>query len=211
MGAWDAHNVTEDAELGLRLARAGYRTEIVPTTTFEEANAALVPWIRQRSRWLKGYLVTWAVAMRSPRALLRDLGLWRFLGLQVQMICGVMGFLLAPLLWSFAVKVWDLPHPLDPVVSGWGYGALGAMMLFGLLVSVCQSCLACRAEHLRHLRWRAPLAELYYVLGTVAAWVAALELVIRPYFWAKTNHGDFGALHPSQPEDVEPSPGSHPL
>ncbi|WP_330220314.1 glycosyltransferase family 2 protein, partial [Sulfitobacter sp. HI0021] len=71
-----------DADLGLRLARRGYVTELIPTTTFEEANCRPWPWVRQRSRWLKGYLITWAVHMQRPRALLEDLGLRRFIGVQ---------------------------------------------------------------------------------------------------------------------------------
>ena len=83
LGGWDAHNVTEDADLGVRLARAGYRTEIIPTVTMEEANCRVWPWVRQRSRWLKGFAITWAVHMQKPRQTLKDLGLYRFLGLQV--------------------------------------------------------------------------------------------------------------------------------
>ena len=74
LGGWDAHNVTEDADLGMRLARFGYRCEMIPSTTWEEANCRVRPWIRQRSRWLKGYAVTWATHMRRPRELWRDLG-----------------------------------------------------------------------------------------------------------------------------------------
>ena len=83
LGAWDAHNVTEDADLGLRLARHGYRTELIATVTGEEANCRTWPWVRQRSRWLKGYAMTWAAHMRAPVALWRDLGTRRFVGVQV--------------------------------------------------------------------------------------------------------------------------------
>ena len=67
LGGWDAHNVTEDADLGLRLARHGYRAELIDTVTEEEANCRALPWVKQRSRWLKGYAITWAVHMRDPR------------------------------------------------------------------------------------------------------------------------------------------------
>ncbi len=193
VGAWDAHNVTEDAELGLRLARAGFRTEIVDTTTFEEANAATYPWIRQRSRWLKGYLMTWGAAMRDPVALWRDLGTWRFLGLQVQFLGAVMGFLLAPLLWSFTLKPFGVWHPLDAVLSPFAYGLLAAAMIAGLLGSIALSLYACHAPHLRHLRLISPLVEPYYLFGTIAAWIGLFELMARPFFWAKTTHGGFGA------------------
>ena len=82
IGAWDAHNVTEDADLGVRLARYGYVTEIMPTVTREEANCRPWPWIKQRSRWLKGFMVTYLVHMRHPRRLWRDLGALRFVSVQ---------------------------------------------------------------------------------------------------------------------------------
>lgn len=194
IGAWDAHNVTEDAELGLRLARAGYRTQIVDTTTFEEANAATLPWIRQRSRWLKGYLITWGAAMRNPAALWRDLGTWRFVGLQVQFLGAVLGFLTAPVLWSFMLKPFGVWHPMDSVMSPFAYGILATVMLTGLIGSIAVSFYACRAPHLRHLRPIAPLVEPYYLFGTVAAWIGLFELVARPFFWAKTTHGGFSAV-----------------
>ncbi len=203
VGGWDAHNVTEDAELGLRLARAGYRTELVDTTTFEEANAAIVPWVRQRSRWLKGYLITWATAMRRPAALWRDLGPWRFLGLQAQMLSAVLGFFLAPLLWSLVLAPF-VAHPLDAVLSPSGYLWLGAFMMLSLVLSVAVSVHACAAPHLRHLRPRAPLVEFYYTLGTFAAWIGALELMANPFFWAKTRHGVYGGLSGGGPEETAP-------
>lgn len=206
VGAWDAHNVTEDAELGLRLARAGYRTELVATTTFEEANASVLPWIRQRSRWLKGYLITWAVAMRSPRALWRDLGTWRFVGLQAQMLAAVLGFFLAPLLWSLVLLPFGVPHPLGdvlpPSVALW----IGVFMMTTFALSVAVSVHACRPPHLRHLRKYAPLVEFYYTLGTVAAWVGALELMARPFFWAKTRHGLYGRRVAMTETDDAPLP-----
>jgi cellulose synthase/poly-beta-1,6-N-acetylglucosamine synthase-like glycosyltransferase len=75
LGGWDAHNVTEDADLGIRLARAGYRCAMIETTTFEEANNKPLSWVQQRSRWIKGYFMTYVVHMRSPKTLLRDLGI----------------------------------------------------------------------------------------------------------------------------------------
>jgi len=200
VGGWDAHNVTEDAELGLRLARAGYRTELVDTTTYEEATAAVLPWIRQRSRWLKGYLITWATAMRNPLTLWRDLGTWRFLGLQAQMFSAVLGFFLAPLLWSLVVVPFGVPHPLTAYLAPHHFAWLGGYMMLSLVLSVAVSVHACRAAHLRRLRPLAPMVELYYTLGTFAAWIGAVELVARPFFWAKTRHGVYGGLAKPLPD-----------
>jgi cellulose synthase/poly-beta-1,6-N-acetylglucosamine synthase-like glycosyltransferase len=192
VGGWDAHNVTEDAELGLRLARRGYRTEVIETTTFEEANAAVLPWIRQRSRWQKGYLMTWAVAMRSPGAVLRDLGPGRFLAMQVQILFAVLGFLVAPLLWSLVIKPFGAPHPLDAVVGPVGYGVLAILFVASVCLSVAIALHATRARHLRGLRPMIPLSELYFLLATLSAWRAAAEMLLRPFWWAKTTHGAFG-------------------
>jgi len=65
LGAWDPYNVTEDADLGIRLHKAGYKTAIIDSTTFEEANSDLYNWIRQRSRWVKGYIQTWLLHNRG--------------------------------------------------------------------------------------------------------------------------------------------------
>ena len=70
VGGWDAYNVTEDADLGMRLARFGYRTAVIASTTYEEAPAKIGPWLRQRTRWFKGWMQTWLVHMREPRRLL---------------------------------------------------------------------------------------------------------------------------------------------
>jgi len=191
VGGWDAHNVTEDAELGLRLTRHGYATQIIDTTTFEEANAAVWPWIRQRSRWLKGYLMTWLIAMRRPGALWRDLGPRRFIGLQVQLLGAVLGFLLAPLLWSFALKPFGYPHPMDAVLSPIHYGILGTGFVTVLVVGIAISVLALRADHLRGLRGWVALVELYYPLATLASWLALLDVMRHPFHWAKTAHGHF--------------------
>ena len=79
-GAWDPYNVTEDADLGMRFALLGLRTGIIRSTTEEEANCELNNWLRQRSRWIKGWIQTYFVRMRRPLALYRALGLRGFVG-----------------------------------------------------------------------------------------------------------------------------------
>jgi len=211
VGGWDAHNVTEDAELGLRLARRGYRTEILDTTTYEEANAAVLPWIRQRSRWQKGYLLTWAMAMRAPRALWRDLGTVRFLAVQVQIFCAVAGFLVAPLLWTLMVKPFGMAHPLDAVVGPLGYGVLATVFVASVCLSVAIGIHATRARHLRRLRPFILLSELYFLLATVSAWRALVEMLLRPFWWAKTTHGGFGGVRGPAAPGLSGSPDPAPL
>ncbi|MEM9755147.1 MAG: glycosyltransferase family 2 protein, partial [Pseudomonadota bacterium] len=192
VGGWDAHNVTEDAELGIRLNRAGYRTEILPTTTFEEANSAIVPWIRQRSRWLKGYAMTWATLMRAPRSLMRDLGPKRFWGLQAQIAGTVLGFVTAPLLWTLALIPLGVPHPMAEFLTASVTLAMAGGFAAVLITTFAMTWAACGAPHLKAHRRHIPLLVFYYPLASVAAFCALIDLAIRPFYWAKTAHGCYG-------------------
>ena len=191
VGGWDAHNVTEDADLGLRLARRGYRTEVVETTTLEEANSRALPWIRQRSRWLKGYALTWAVHMRRPRALWRDLGPRGFLGVQVLFLATLSQFALAPLLYLFLAGAMGMPHPLAGVLPSGGLTALGGFFLAAQLADWAVAARAVSGPRHRHLLPWVPLVTLYYVMATAAVWKALAEVALKPFYWDKTEHGAF--------------------
>ena len=186
---WDAFNVTEDADLGVRLYRAGYRTEMIDTVTYEEANCRAWPWVKQRSRWLKGFLMTYLVHMRRPAALWRDLGPRRFLGVQAFFLGTLGQFLLAPVLWSFwglALAGW---HPLqtalpDGMIRGAMALALGAEALAVTIAMVAVS----RRETRFLIPWALTL-PLYFPLGVIAAYKALYELLVDPFYWDKTAHG----------------------
>jgi cellulose synthase/poly-beta-1,6-N-acetylglucosamine synthase-like glycosyltransferase len=194
VGGWDAHNVTEDAELGLRLARRGYRTELIASVTEEEANARLWPWIRQRSRWLKGYAKTWGVHMRAPRAMLRELGFWRTAGVQILFFGTLMQFLSAPLFWSFWLLLAGLPHPLAESMSMTAFAGLWAsfMLLEVLNLAISGAALKLAGKR-RMLGWVVTL-PLYFPLATVALLKGLAELCHRPFYWDKTEHGRSKAI-----------------
>lgn len=189
VGGWDAHNVTEDADLGLRLARHGYVTELIPVVTREEANNRTWPWIKQRSRWLKGYMITWRVHMRAPLRLLRDLGPWRFLGVQLVFLSGFAQFLLAPVLWCYWLALTGWHPPLQTVVDPDVMVAMVALFLATEAITVLVGIVAVsRSPHSGLMIW-IPTLFLYFPLGTLAVYKAAWELVTRPFYWDKTTHG----------------------
>jgi glycosyltransferase XagB len=191
LGGWDAHNVTEDADLGMRLARHGFKTELIDTVTEEEANCRVVPWIKQRSRWLKGYMMTYAVHMRQPRVLLRQLGWWKFLGFQVFFLTTLSQFLLTPVLLSFWVLPLGLPHPVVTALPP----ALGTMLyatfLWSEAVLLGVAFMAMRqTRHRMNPVWL--LAQhIYFPLGALAAYKALWEVMTKPFYWDKTSHGMF--------------------
>ena len=201
LGGWDAHNVTEDADLGIRLARHGYRTEIVHTVTEEEANCRFIPWVKQRSRWLKGFAITWAVHMRNPTNLLKDLGLKKFIGVQILFIGTLSQFIFAPLLWSFWLVLFGVNHPMLAVVSSNVMIGLGAMFLLSEIITIAVGCLAVADKKHRFLIPWVPTMHFYFPMGTLAAYKALYELITQPFYWDKTAHGIFTGT-----ENLEESP-----
>lgn len=210
LGGWDAHNVTEDADLGFRLARHGYRTEMIETVTGEEANCHALPWIRQRSRWLKGYMVTYLVHMRSPKTLYRQLGPLKFWSFQAHFITALSQFFLAPFLWSFWLIFFGLPHPLNGVIAHSSLLTFGALFLTAELVNISVSLTAVSGPKHRHLMKWVPSLHFYYPLGVFAAYKALIELVFTPFYWDKTNHGHSLAT-PATPKKPVPAPAGLPL
>ncbi|MFG1479496.1 glycosyltransferase [Xanthobacter sp. V4C-4] len=192
LGAWDPFNVTEDADLGVRLARAGWRTEVIGSSTFEEAPVTWQAWLGQRTRWLKGWAQTLLVHGRTPRRLVRDLG-WRGTAAVAVLTAGPFAsallhpFCVAVLGWHLAWGVLGEPcttwaevltSALTYVTLAVGYGGTAITMATGLRR---------RGERLRaSLLWSIPL---YWLLLSLAAWRALFELVRRPYHWEKTAHG----------------------
>jgi glycosyltransferase XagB len=191
LGAWDAHNVTEDADLGIRLARHGYRTELIDSVTHEEANCRPLPWIKQRSRWIKGYMMTWAVHMRQPRLLWRQLGPRGFLGFQVLFLGTIAQFLLAPLLWSFLLLTFGFGHPFSAALPTAFVWAIAGAFFLSETINILVGALGLgRTRHGLSLIWVLTL-KAYYPLASLAAYKGLLELATRPFYWDKTTHGIF--------------------
>lgn len=189
LGGWDAHNVTEDADLGLRLARHGYRTALMDTVTMEEANCRVWPWIKQRSRWLKGYAMTYAVHMRDPVLLWRQLGPWRFAGVQILYLGTLIQFLLAPLLWSFWLMMFGLGHPVAEQLPGGLLVAVALVFLLSEVASLAINVAALRDPRHRFLRGWALSLHAYFPLAAIAAWKGCWEMIVSPFYWDKTTHG----------------------
>ncbi|NTT86060.1 glycosyltransferase [Tabrizicola fusiformis] len=192
LGRWDAHNVTEDADLGMRLARHGYRTELVDTTTYEEANCHGRAWVKQRSRWIKGFMMTWLTHMRDPVRLWRELGPRRFFGFQMLLLGSVMQALTAPLLWTFWLVPFGVPHPVAGILGPDLFRLLWLTFFAteGLTIAFGIAGVARTAHRLNPL-W-VPSLSLYHPMATASAWKAAREMLTKPFWWDKTSHGQFG-------------------
>ncbi|SHH83924.1 glycosyltransferase [Marivita hallyeonensis] len=189
VGAWDAHNVTEDADLGVRLARFGYQTILLPTVTREEANNRMIPWIKQRSRWLKGYMITYIVHMRRPFRHWREVGTKKFVGFQLFFLTSILQFTLAPALWSFWLVFFGLSTPfMDVFPSDWMKGLLALFLMTELISLMIGFAAVARTQHEKLMQW-VPMMMFYHPMGVFAAYKALAELVMNPFYWDKTKHG----------------------
>ncbi len=189
LGGWDAHNVTEDADLGVRLARYGYRTELINTVTEEEANGRPWTWVKQRSRWLKGYAITYGVHMRDPVQLWRDLGAKRFFGMQLLFLGTLSQFALAPVLWTFWLLPLGIEHPLSDLIAPWAFWLLAGLFVTSELVGLAVAAAGVRKAGKSWLiKWAVTL-QFYFPLAALAAYKGLVELAWKPFYWDKTAHG----------------------
>ncbi|MFQ5972510.1 MAG: glycosyltransferase family 2 protein [Alphaproteobacteria bacterium] len=188
--AWDPFNVTEDADLGIRMTQKGYRVGVINSTTFEEANCNVGNWIRQRSRWLKGYMQTYLVHMRHPVKLYKSTGHSGFWGFQLFVGGTALTALLNPVFW-FIYAFWlvsqsELIEVFFP--STILYVSL-ASLIIGNMAFVYLALLAPLKRQWFDLVPYGLTFVAYWVLISLAAYKGLWQLVTRPFYWEKTHHG----------------------
>ena len=188
---WDAWNVTEDADLGIRLARYRMRVETLDSRTYEEAPVTLPALVNQRVRWMKGWMQTAFVHLRDPVALWLNLGPLPFVATLASFVSGV----LSPLLWPFfaIVLTRDLISGalFAPVTAlDWTVSTCALWLaVAGPAAMIWPAVLGMRRQFLIR-RW--PLLVLlpfWHVMLSIAAWRALYDLWRNPFGWAKTAHG----------------------
>jgi hypothetical protein len=190
LGAWDPFNVTEDADLGVRAYAKGYKVAIVNSTTYEEANNEPINWIRQRSRWIKGYMQTYLVHMRNPVALWRKLGWKGFLGFSFFIGATPLTFLVYPLLLSIfiAYVVFDL-STIRTLFPDWVLFMSIFNLMVGNILMIYVNMMAVFKRRFYELILFAIANPVYWLMHSVAAYMGLYELIVKPFYWQKTNHG----------------------
>lgn len=189
---WDPFNVTEDCDLGVRLFKRGYRTAIIDSVTLEEANSDIRNWIRQRSRWIKGYMQTYLVHMRHPLQFLLENG-WHAFIFQL-VIGGKIAFLfINPFLWiatilyfsfrsSIGVEIEALYPPIVLYLAAFSLIFGNFLFLYYYMVGLV------KRENWSIVKY-AFLAPVYWCFISTAALIGLYQLLVKPHYWEKTNHG----------------------
>ncbi|MFI6172371.1 glycosyltransferase [Nocardia sp. NPDC051052] len=190
IGAWDPYNVTEDADLGVRIAVSGYRTAVIDSTTLEEANPDPINWVRQRSRWYKGYLQTWLVHTRRPIRLWRSIGTVSFIRFTL-ILAGTPIIACLNLVFWFITLSWILGQPsvIGELFPSAVYFPSLIAMIIGNGATIYMNLLACRENNRSDLLLACLTVPLYWLLMSIAAAKGCYQLVRNPSYWEKTFHG----------------------
>jgi glycosyltransferase XagB len=189
---WDSFNVTEDCDLGARLFKLGFQTAIIESITLEEANSHLGNWIRQRSRWIKGYMQTYLVHNRHPLKFIRSHGIHAFI---FQLIVGgkIAFMLINPILWLMTLSYFLLYRFVGPTIETLYPQAIFYMavfsIIFGNFLFLYYYMIGCAKRGHYELIKYVFLIPFYWIAISVAATKALYQLIVKPHFWEKTHHG----------------------
>jgi len=182
-GGWDPYNVTEDADLGYRLAKHGYKTKILDSVTWEEAPIELSIWLRQRSRWIKGHIQTYIVHLRNSFKFVENYG--------IRGLIGFHGFLILPILTYF-LQVLILTQiffsgfdSLNPFLKWLSITNVFLWIIFSISTSVFVAIKNKYSDVNCFLFLACPF---YCFLHLISAIMAVYDIIFRTHYWAKTPH-----------------------
>jgi cellulose synthase/poly-beta-1,6-N-acetylglucosamine synthase-like glycosyltransferase len=190
LSGWDPFNVTEDADLGIRMYAEGLKVGIINSTTYEEANCKLKNWIRQRSRWIKGYMQTSLIYNRHPIKLIKKIGFKNWMSFQLLVTGTPVVFLLNLIMWAIFL-IWIFTRTtlfspfFPPIIVEIGF----INFLFGNITAIVLNLTAVLSRKYYNLIPYAILNPFYWVLHSISSYKALWQLLFKPSYWEKTTHG----------------------
>ncbi|MBT7672122.1 MAG: glycosyltransferase, partial [Proteobacteria bacterium] len=192
MQAWDPYNVTEDADLGIRIYRLGNKTTVIPSTTWEEATSRLIPWIKQRTRWIKGYMQTYLIHLRNPSKLYREFGFMKLLSFHLFVGGNVFAHLVNLILFlifliSLTIGFEKSRILFPPLVLEFALFNLVAGNL--LLMFLHVMAISRRKMKMKRMAIYILTVPGYWLLHSIASYRALYQLFVKPHYWDKTDHG----------------------
>ena len=189
---WDPFNVTEDCDLGIRLFKFGLKTAVIDSITLEEANSNFKNWIRQRSRWIKGYMQTYLVHMRNPIGFIKNYGIHALI---FQLVIGarISFMLINPFLWLTTIAYFTLYQFVGPQIESLFPSIVFYMAAFSLMIGnfvyIYNYMIGCTKRGHYSLIKYVYLIPLYWIMASIASYVAIYQLIVKPHYWEKTIHG----------------------
>ncbi len=193
LNGWDSFNVTEDADLGMRLVKHGYQTALINSDTMEEANSDVLNWFEQRTRWIKGYIQTYLVHMRNPRQFIRNTSIYKMFIFQIFVGGKVLFMFFNPLMWLTTILYFAFRPVLGVFIEQFFPGPilyLGVFCLvFGNFLYMYYYMVGCVKRGHPDLVKYVYFIPIYWIFMSIAAWKAVVQLIQKPHFWPKTIHG----------------------
>lgn len=193
VSGWDAFNVTEDCDLGIRLAKRGYRTAIVESTTYEEANSDILNWYNQRSRWIKGYIQTYMVHMRTPYQFIKEGSIKDFLVFQFVVGGKILSMFVNPLMWLITLCYFLFRAKYGYFIESFFPGPIlyigVTSFIFGNFLYLYYYMIGCAKRGYHDLIKYVYVVPFYWLGMSIAAWKGVYEVIVKPHYWSKTVHG----------------------
>lgn len=190
IGGWDAWNVTEDADLGIRLARLGYQVRQLPSITREEAPIGVRAWLGQRGRWMKGWMQVCITHSRHPIRAWRELGATGFITTASLTFGTIVGALGMPLYLLLSIRMIALAYSTAPGIISIGIISFSLIVwIVGILGLIVPILVGLKRRRRLKMLWALPLLPLYMPMLTIAAWRGLFDLIAAPCHWHKTGHG----------------------
>ncbi len=184
IGMWDAYNVTEDADLGIRLYMEGYKVHIIDSVTLEESPIDISIWLGQRSRWIKGFIQTFCVFLNqklshSKMQFDQVVSIYIFVGLSSYSFCCLPWLLFAVLTNSSPlIKYLWLANAIFASCYIYSSAFYIILKVRGSIMKLTWLDLAAIA-----------LFPCYFILHSIASYRAIWEAITNPFKWNKTRHG----------------------
>lgn len=192
LNKWDAYNVTEDADLGLRIFRKGFKTKIIHSFTEEEAPIKISSWIKQRTRWIKGFIQTYFVHMRNPYTFYKDIGFINFLSIQIFLGTSIVVYLVSPIMWILSILF--IANNLGNLeILNYNLYLCTSISIYILVIGLILQFFSLLLVIFENKWWKISyvifIFPLYWILHSIAGFLAVVELYKKPYYWNKTEHG----------------------
>ena len=190
---WDPFNVTEDCDLGIRISKLGFQTAIIDSSTMEEATSQPGNWIRQRSRWIKGYMQTYLVHMRRPGEFMPNLKNSNIIFFQLTIGGKILFLFINPILWMLTILYFVFRDTLGPTIESFYFAPVYYMAVFSLIFGnffyIYNYMIGCAKREQWDIIKYAFLVPFYWLLISAAAWKGLIQLITKPHYWEKTTHG----------------------
>lgn len=191
-GGWDPYNVTEDADIGMRLYRLGYRADVISRQTLEDAPSTVSVWLHQRTRWFKGWLQTWLIMTRAPVKTAREMGWPAYTVFHIMIGGMLLSSLGHPLIFATAgmtiAAMMTTPVTDIPVLTLALFVIDSINILCSYAIFLLLGTLPMVKHEKKQLGWRWMAVPFYWLLLSLAAWRAIIELRYKPFHWNKTPH-----------------------